>query len=164
MLRKQFMTLLQDVYVFVSHDVCINFVVNAYYAVLRQFNFFFRVIIWSLSISASCKAQYLKGNCSHLKLQNWVTKMLMSHAFFVEFMRKGIYLKLFNLSGLNAQRVLILLYKVFVHWKLKLLNLLVDFVSLPWSESDIKHRLLIRQKKRCKQRFLYLTIIRRRQS
>ena len=45
MLRKQFMTLLQDVYVFVSHDVCINFVVNAYYAVLRQFNFFFRVII-----------------------------------------------------------------------------------------------------------------------
>ena len=31
---------LQDVYVFVSHDVCINFVINAYCAVLRQFNFF----------------------------------------------------------------------------------------------------------------------------
>ena len=49
----------------------------------------------------------------------------------LEFMRKGIYLKLFNLSGLNVQRVLILLYKVFVHWKL--LNFLVDLVSLPWS-------------------------------
>ena len=124
---------LQDVYVFVSHDVCINFVINAYYAVLRQFNFFFRVIIWSLSISASCKAQYLKGNCSHLKLQNWATKTFMSHAFFVEFMRKGIYLKLFNISGSNVQRVLILLYKVFVHWKWKLLNFVVDLVSLPWS-------------------------------
>ena len=46
MFRKQFMTVAQDVYVliFVSHDVCINFVINAYHAVLRQFNFF-RVII-----------------------------------------------------------------------------------------------------------------------
>ena len=111
MFRKQFMTVAGCLRICVPwrmHKFCYNCILCSFPAV----QFFF---LWSLSISASCKAQYLKGNCSHLKLQNGVTKTLMSHAFFVEFMRKGIYLKLFNLSSLNVQRVLILLYKVFVH-------------------------------------------------
>ena len=113
MFRKQFMTVAGCLRICVPwrmHKFCYNCIS------VMQFSGSSIFFLWSLSISASCKAQY----CSHLKLQNGVTKTLMSHAFFVEFMRKGIYLKLFNLSRLNVQRVLILLYKVFVHWKLKL--------------------------------------------
>ena len=39
MFRNQFMTVV-GCFVFVSHDVCINFVINNYHSVLRQFNCF----------------------------------------------------------------------------------------------------------------------------
>ena len=66
---------------------------------------------------ANFKSQYLKGNCRYLKLQNWVTKTLMSHAFFVEFTRKEFILSYSAANSPTSQRARESCYKLKKKWE-----------------------------------------------